>query len=282
MIVNEYASQIYSVDPSGHVGTRSKDFQKIHGPVAISRPIGSNVFIAGFGAGWPDPQPNTAGVATINSNLTIFQEQPFQDGLKHRIHYIDIFKSSSGETFLIAVGYGLGYLYYLNPNNISFGRTMIKFPSGIKPRHFIQLDDISDCIAVISESERVLLWILKYSAPSTFTQIAIFDFNDIFGPDITGSEVKYHNGTIYTSIRSTNGNGFIVQLTINSSTGAVASWKKIEVGKTPRYFDIIDGKLIVGNQDSKTVQVIDIEAWKVVSTTSFDPYQPRYIMNIDQ
>ena len=134
---------------------------------------------------------------------------------------------------------------------------------------------------MISESERVLLWILKFSAPSTFTSVSIFDFNDVFGSDITGSEVKYYNGTIYTSIRSTSGNGFIVQLSLDSSTGAVVSWKKIEVGVTPRYFDVIDGKLVVGNQDSKTVQVIDIQKWEVISTTSFDPYQPCYIMNID-
>lgn len=265
---DEHNSILYLIDSSNKTTLKTYPLQQLNTPVYFYL-YNNIVYIACYG----DGSGNKAGILTCDTNLGNVKEYVIANQSVNHIHCIDLFSytDSSGytKTCLIAVNLGDHNLYKIDPTNINFNTIVYTFPqkNGLdtNPRHFIQIPNTNK-IVVITEEFNTELALLDYDG-SKFNLVTTYNLKQI-NPYITGAEIKYHNGTIYCTIRTyvsefkdpypypDASNGIFAKFTIDNNIFTLIS--KVTVGKNPRYFTIYDNTAYITNQESKNVMTVDI------------------------
>ena len=270
---NEFNSILYLIDSTKKNTLKTYNLQQLNTPVYFYL-YNNIVYIACYGNG----SGNKAGILTCDINLENVKEYVITNQSVNHIHCIDLF-SYNDQTFLIAVNLGDHNLYKIDPTNINFNTIVYTFPqkNGLdtNPRHFIQIQNTNK-IVVITEEFNTELALLEYDG-SKFNLVTSYNLKQI-NPNITGAEIKYHNGTIYCTIRTyvsefkvpypNASNGIFAKFTIDNNTFTLIG--QATVGKNPRYFTISDNTAYITNQESKNVMTVDIDDMKITKTYSID------------
>lgn len=131
-----------------------------------------------------------------------------------------------------------------------------------KGRGYI-VNELSNSVSVVGFGEDGLYEIAKYSTLPNGLDIESY-----------ASHIEISNNNLYISNRGYNS---IVIFPILEEGLGEPSWIEVE-GSFPRHFLIDDGKIIIANQESDSVEVIDLENQK--SITSLTIYKPTVVVKL--
>ena len=134
--------------------------------------------------------------------------------------------------------------------------------SGSGPRHL----DCHDAYYIITEFS---CEIIRAHPNGTMDNIKII--HERSGQGMTGAEIVHRGDVLYVTLRIKDQDGYFLRYDDSSlqETG------RIRVGRTPRFFFIMDDIICVLNQDDQSMMLIDPDKWKIMTIISDLPLFPQ-------